>query len=61
LRLPRGIAYEPLWKPGQEITELNLAGSGITSIIWCIGFQPDFTWVEAPCSTAAAIPAISAG
>jgi len=46
IEAPAGTAYKPLWKPGQEITELDLAGSGITSIIWCIGFQPDFTWVD---------------
>jgi putative flavoprotein involved in K+ transport len=45
---PDGGRYEPLWTPDQERLELNLAEQGITSIIWCIGFTPDFTWVEAP-------------
>jgi putative flavoprotein involved in K+ transport len=45
---PAGTRYEPLWTPPQERAELNLAEQGITSIIWCIGFTPDFTWVEAP-------------
>ena len=22
--------------------------AGITSIVWCIGFQPDFGWLDAP-------------
>ena len=48
LQAPPGIAYEPLWKPEQEVTTLDLQGSGITSIIWCIGFQPDFSWVDVP-------------
>jgi putative flavoprotein involved in K+ transport len=45
---PAGERYEPLWTPSEERGELNLVEQGITSIIWCIGFTPDFTWVEAP-------------
>jgi putative flavoprotein involved in K+ transport len=45
---PEGQGYEPLWTPEQERNELNLAEQGITSIIWCIGFTPDFSWVDAP-------------
>lgn len=45
---PPGAPYAPVWVPGQERGELDLVDVGITSIIWCIGFSPDFTWVEAP-------------
>ena len=45
---PAGERYEPVWAPSHERSELNLVEQGITSIIWCIGFTPDFTWVEAP-------------
>lgn len=45
---PPGERYEPNWSPEQERSELDLEEAGITSIIWCIGFSPDFTWVEAP-------------
>ncbi|MGV6395384.1 MSMEG_0569 family flavin-dependent oxidoreductase [Pseudomonas caspiana] len=45
---PDGNVYSPQWTPPQERTELDLDAAGITSIIWCIGFTPDFTWVEAP-------------
>jgi putative flavoprotein involved in K+ transport len=45
---PAGERYEPVWTPSEERGELNLVEQGITSIIWCIGFTPDFTWVEAP-------------
>jgi len=40
--------YTPEWVPERERTELNLAESGITSIVWCIGFRPDFAWLDAP-------------
>jgi putative flavoprotein involved in K+ transport len=45
---PEGSVYEPLWEPAQERTTLSLKKSGITSVIWCIGFSPDFMWVDAP-------------
>lgn len=44
---PPGSIYEPVWKPASERTSLNLASSGITSVVWCIGFTPDFKWVNA--------------
>ena len=50
----RGIAaappsvYQPLWQPAQEVLTLDLAKSAITSVIWCIGFQSDFRWLDAP-------------
>ncbi len=40
--------YEPVWQVPQERTQLNLADSGITTILWCIGFRPDFSWLDAP-------------
>ena len=45
---PKGEMYEALWQPKSERTELDLAAAGITSIIWCIGFKPDFSWVDVP-------------
>ena len=49
---PPASVYTPVWEPGAERLTLNLRGSkgqaGITSIVWCIGFQPDFGWLDAP-------------
>lgn len=44
---PPGGPYVPVWEPTQERTSLSLKKSGITSVIWCIGFSPDFAWVDA--------------
>lgn len=44
---PPGEIYQPVWRPHQVPTELNLRQAGITSIIWCIGFSPDFSWIDA--------------
>ncbi|MDM9651436.1 MSMEG_0569 family flavin-dependent oxidoreductase [Pseudomonas indoloxydans] len=44
---PPGGVYQPVWQPRQVPTELHLRQAGITSVIWCIGFSPDFSWVDA--------------
>ncbi|MBB5415207.1 putative flavoprotein involved in K+ transport [Paraburkholderia atlantica] len=54
---PPGVPYEPVWKPEGERTSLDLAASGITSIIWCIGFTPDFSWIDAPVFNGRGYPA----
>jgi putative flavoprotein involved in K+ transport len=40
--------YSPRWSPEHEPNELDLATSGIRSIVWSIGFGVDFQWVELP-------------
>ena len=40
---PPGQRYEPVWAPAAERTALALADAGITSVVWCIGFAPDFS------------------
>ncbi|MFM0727567.1 MSMEG_0569 family flavin-dependent oxidoreductase [Paraburkholderia strydomiana] len=58
---PPGGVYEPVWQPPHERGTLELAGSGITSIIWCIGFTPDFSWIDAPVFNGRAYPAHTRG
>ncbi|WP_374547403.1 MSMEG_0569 family flavin-dependent oxidoreductase [Rhodoblastus sp.] len=48
LMAPPPSVYEPVWKPEDAGTALDLAAAGVTSIIWCIGFRPDFGWLDAP-------------
>mgnify|MGYP000396690567 FL=1 len=50
IQAPPPSVYEPVWQPegGTTHTQLDLAAAGITSVIWCIGFKPDFGWVDAP-------------
>lgn len=47
IEAPAGERYQPVWQPAAERQTLSLAEAGITSIIWCIGFSPDFSWVDA--------------
>ncbi len=45
---PSGEPYRAVWTPQQERTALDLDASGIGSIVWCIGFRPDFSWIDLP-------------
>lgn len=45
---PPASRYEPVWEPAAERTTLDLRTAGVRSVIWCIGFQPDFRWLDAP-------------
>jgi len=48
IEAPPPSVYTPVWEPAQERTRLDLAAAGIASVVWCIGFSPDFAWVDAP-------------
>ena len=39
-------AFEKVWRPETETTQLDLAAAGITSVLWCIGFRPDYSWID---------------
>ncbi len=41
--------FEKVWRPEKEITEVDLVAAGISSIIWAIGFRPDYSWLEVDC------------
>lgn len=41
--------FVKVWRPEREVTEVDLAAEGITSILWAIGFRPDYSWLELDC------------
>jgi putative flavoprotein involved in K+ transport len=43
---PPGGRYEAVWSPDHEPRVLDLAEAGITSIVWGIGYRPDYRWVK---------------
>ncbi|GAA4319126.1 MSMEG_0569 family flavin-dependent oxidoreductase [Klenkia terrae] len=45
---PTEDRYVPVWAPEQDPTELELEGSGITAVVWAIGFRADWSWVKVP-------------
>lgn len=58
---PPASVYEPLWEPQAERSSLDLAASGIGSVVWCIGFLPDFRWLDAPVFNGAGRPVHTRG
>jgi len=45
---PPPSVYTPVWSPVGERGQLDPQAAGIGSIIWSIGFRPDFSWLDAP-------------
>src|SRR5205085_69017 len=43
---PAGSAYSPVWVPDADPTGLDLAAEGVSSIVWAIGYRPDYRWVD---------------
>ena len=41
-----GRHYEPGWAPESDPVDLDLAEAGVTTIIWAIGYRPDYRWVK---------------
>lgn len=36
-----------MWTPEDEPTTLDLVDRDVTSIVWAIGYRPDYRWIEA--------------
>ena len=45
---PAEERYRPVWAPEADPASLRLRDTGITSVIWCIGFRTDFGWIDVP-------------
>ncbi len=45
---PTEAPYQPVWQPETEILELDYRQANINTVIWCIGYQTDFSWIEVP-------------
>ncbi|CUH50798.1 MSMEG_0569 family flavin-dependent oxidoreductase [Shimia marina] len=43
---PSEPAFKKLWRPKQEITEIDCEKEGITSVLWAIGFRPNYSWID---------------
>lgn len=48
IEAPVEARYTPVWQPPSERTELDLAAAGIKTVIWCIGYKADFSWIDVP-------------
>ncbi|MEM8940400.1 MAG: MSMEG_0569 family flavin-dependent oxidoreductase [Bacteroidota bacterium] len=46
IEAPIEALYETPWEPKEVTKSLDIEVSGITSVIWCIGFKSDFNWLK---------------
>ena len=46
IQAPPAAYYTPVWQPEQETLAIDLRELGITSLIWAIGLQPDYSWLK---------------
>jgi len=53
---PLEARYVPVWQPPESDTPIDLAAEGISAIIWCVGYTPDFSWVHLPVFTGRGAP-----
>lgn len=54
---PVEAAYVPAWQPGRSLPSLDLREAGIGSVIWCIGFRPNYRWINVPVFDGRGVPA----
>ena len=40
--------YYPVWEPAVEIPSLDYRDANIGTVIWAVGYEMDFNWVEIP-------------
>ena len=45
---PPGAIYSAVWQPLHEPSQLDLAGAGVSAIVWATGFVPDWSYVQIP-------------
>jgi putative flavoprotein involved in K+ transport len=58
---PEEPPFQKVWRPKAEITEIDAAAVAITSVLWCIGFRPDYSWLKVDCLDARGRPTHTRG
>jgi putative flavoprotein involved in K+ transport len=48
IEAPIDPPYHPVWEPEQNDVVLDYASADIGSVVWCTGYQSDFSWIEIP-------------
>lgn len=43
---PEEPPFQKVWRPETEVTEIDAEGLNITSVVWSIGFRPDYSWID---------------
>lgn len=48
IEAPLEPPYMPVWEPHEELLTLDLEQENIGTVIWCTGYQSNFSWIEIP-------------
>ena len=48
VQAPTEPPYEPVWQPPAATPVLDLTEAGISTVIWSIGYNLDFRWIQVP-------------
>ncbi|MGI0490821.1 MSMEG_0569 family flavin-dependent oxidoreductase [Alkalinema pantanalense CENA528] len=48
LDAPTEPPYQPVWQPTEEHLAIEIVAANIQTVIWCTGYQTDFSWVDMP-------------
>ena len=46
IQAPTEPPYKPVWEPDEEVLQLDYKRVKIGTVIWCIGYEIDFSWIE---------------
>ena len=46
---PAKPTFKKLWRPEKEVALIDAKEKNITSVIWCTGFTPDYSWLKIDC------------
>jgi putative flavoprotein involved in K+ transport len=58
---PTEERYRPVWEPDPEPQELDYREANISAVIWSIGYQRDYGWIELPVFDGKGYPAHDRG
>jgi putative flavoprotein involved in K+ transport len=61
IEAPTEEPYTPVWEPTHEPRMLDLDEAGITSIVWAIGYRPDYRWVKVGVFDGSGVPTHTRG
>lgn len=49
INAPTEAGYVPVWEPPADLpNRLDLNDKQISTVIWCVGFRTDFSWIDLP-------------
>lgn len=61
INAPLDPPYHPCWQPEANDPPLDLKAADIGSVIWCIGYRADFSWIDVPVFDGLGYPAHTRG